>query len=118
MNTVKELRKATKMSQHNFASYLGIPEANIKRWEQETHNPPSYVITLITRVMRNDGYLGNDLSPVQIDAIRQTCATLTLENMIVSETANINLQKLAKGEINREEYQRDLKLKYKNHEIY
>ena len=118
MNTVKELRKATKMSQQNFAAYLGIPIANIKNWEQEIQNPPAYVITLITRVMKSDGYINDDLSPVQIDAIQQTRATLALENLALSNAANMNLQKMAKGEISREDFQNDLKRKYLNHEFY
>lgn len=118
MNTVKELRTAAKMSQKKFASYLGIPVANIQNWEKEIHNPPAYVITLITRVMKNDGYLGNELTPQQIDAIRQTKATLAIENLEISDTAVLNLQKMARGEMSLDEYQVDLKQRYINHEPY
>lgn len=118
MNTVKELRNATKMSRNKFAEYLGIPVSNIKNWENEIHNPPAYVIALITRVMEKDGYITKNLSPVQIDAIRQTSATLALENLKISDIANENLQKMARGEMSREEYQNDLKNRYINHELY
>lgn len=55
---------------------------------------------------------------VLIEAIRQTRATLALENLELSEIANKNLQKMAGGEMSREEYQTDLKKRYKNHEPY
>ena len=118
MNTVKELRHAAKMSQNKFAAYLGIPVSNIQNWEQEIHNPPAYVISLITRIMRNDGYIGKDLTSDQVDAIRQTRATLSLENMELSETAISNLQKIATGAMTREEYQNDLKTRYVSHEQF
>lgn len=118
MNTVKELRTAAKMSQKKFASYLGIPLANIQNWEKEIHTPPAYVVTLITRVMKNDGFLGNALTPQQIDAIRQTKATLAIENLELSDIAVMNLQKMARGEMSLDEYQIDLKQKYINHEPY
>ena len=118
MNTVKELRDAAKMSRNKFADYLGIPLSTITNWEKKVHNPPSYVIALITRVMENDGYIDKNLSPVQIDAIRQTQATLALEGLKLSDTANANLQKMAKGEMSREEYQNDLRKRYMNHELY
>lgn len=118
MNAVKELRNATKMSRNKFAEYLGIPVSNIKNWENEIHKPPSYVIALITRVMEKDGYINKNLSPIQIDAIRQTRATLSLENLKLSDIANENLQKMARGEMSREEYQNDLKNRYVNHELY
>ena len=118
MNTVKELRTAAKMSQNKFAAYLGIPVSNIQNWEQEIHNPPAYVISLITRIMKNDGFIGKDLTPAQVDAIRQTRATLSLESMELSETAVSNLQKIATGAMTREEYQSDLKARYMNHEQF
>ena len=55
---------------------------------------------------------------VLIEAIRQTRATLALENLDLSEIANENLQKMAGGEMSREEYQTDLKKRYENHELY
>lgn len=55
---------------------------------------------------------------VLIESIRQTRATLALENLELSEIANKNLQKMAGGEMSREEYQTDLKKRYENHEPY
>lgn len=113
MNAIKELRNTTKMSQNNFAAYLGIPVANIQHWEQGVTTPPNYLIALISRVMKNDGYISNDLSPVEIDAIRQTKATLEIEELQLSDDGISEIGKLVKGEISREEFQKKLKEKYK-----
>lgn len=112
MNAIKELRNTTKMSQNNFAAYLGIPVANIQHWEQGVATPPNYLIALISRVMKNDGYISNDLSPVEIDAIRQTKATLEIEELQLSDDGISEIGKLVKGEISREEFQKKLKEKY------
>ena len=109
MNAIKELRNTTKMSQNNFAAYLGIPVANIQHWEQGVTTPPNYLIALISRVMKNDGYISNDLSPVEIDAIRQTKATLEIEELQLSDDGISEIGKLVKGEISREEFQKKLK---------
>ena len=69
MNAIKELRNTTQMSQNRFATYLGIPVANIQHWEQGVTTPPNYLVALISRVMKNDGYISNDLSPVEIDLL-------------------------------------------------
>ena len=53
---IKKLRELTGLSQNKFALYLGIPVANIQRWEQGVVNPPEYVIGLIKKVMCYDGY--------------------------------------------------------------
>lgn len=50
--TIKELRKATGLSQSKFAAYLGIPTINIQHWEHGVANPPEYVLNLIIRVMK------------------------------------------------------------------
>ncbi|MCR4655182.1 MAG: helix-turn-helix domain-containing protein [Lachnospiraceae bacterium] len=81
MNAIKELRNTTQMSQNGFATYLGIPVANIQHWEQGVTTPPNYLVALISRVMKNDGYIRNDLSTGEIDAIRRTEATLGIEKM-------------------------------------
>ena len=113
MNAIKELRNTTQMSQNKFANYLGIPVANIQHWEQGVTNPPSYLISLISRVMKNDGYIRNDLSPVEIDAIRQTKATLAIEQLEIDETGITEIKKLVKGEVSREEFQERLQKLYR-----
>ena len=116
MNAIKELRNTTKMSQSRFATYLGIPVANIQHWEQGVTSPPNYLIALISRVMKNDGFLENDLTTAEIDVIRQTQATLALENLSLNTEGISEIKSLVKGEMTREEFQKKLKEKYKIHE--
>ena len=112
MNAIKELRNTTQMSQNSFATYLGIPVANIQHWEQGVATPPNYLIALISRVMKHDGYIANDLTPAEIDAVRQTQATLSIEQLSLSEEGVSEIEKLVKGEVTREEFQKALKEKY------
>ena len=105
MNAIKELRTTTKMSQSKFASYLGIPVANIQHWEQGVASPPTYLVSLITRVMKHDGFINDDMNTVQKDVIRQARATLALENMAYPEEYLSDLKELVTGKITREEYQ-------------
>ena len=113
MNAIKELRNTTGMSQNKFAVYLGIPVANIQHWEQGITTPPDYVTSLISRVMKSDGYIEEDLTPAQIDALRQTQATLAIEGLKMSTTGINEIGRMLKGEISREDYQEALKEKYK-----
>ena len=105
MNTIKELRTTTKMSQSKFATYLGIPVANIQHWEQGVASPPTYLVSLITRVMKNDGFINDDLSVAQKDAIRQARATLAVEDMEFPDQYIPDIKSLVSGKISREEYQ-------------
>ena len=113
MNIIKELRSTTGMSQSKFAIYLGIPVANIQHWEQGITTPPAYVTSLISRVMKSDGYIEEELSSAQVDALRQTQATLSIENLKLSTDGINEMSRMLKGEITREEYQTALKEKYK-----
>ena len=105
MNTIKELRTTTKMSQSKFATYLGIPVANIQHWEQGVASPPTCLVSLITRVMKNDGFINDDLSVAQKDAIRQARATLAVEDMQFPDQYIPDIKSLVSGKISREEYQ-------------
>lgn len=116
MNAIKALRSNTNMSQNKFATYLGIPVANIQHWEQGVTNPPNYLIALISRVMKHDGYIATDLSPEDVDAIRQTQATLALEGLSLTERSLSDMKDLARGLITREQYQENLRQRYLNHE--
>ena len=51
------MRTATGLSQNKFANILEIPTANISRWEQGVSTPPEYVVKLIEKVLRFEGYL-------------------------------------------------------------
>ncbi len=113
MNTIKELRSTTGMSQSKFALYLGIPVANIQHWEQGKTTPPDYVTSLISRVMKNDGYIEEEYTTAQIDMLRQTQATLAIENLGIGKAGVNAIGKMLKGEISREEYQKMLKENYK-----
>ena len=116
MNAIRELRNTTKMSQNKFATYLGIPVANIQHWEQGVTTPPNYLVALISRVMKYDGYISSDLTPVEVDAIRQTQATLAIEKLYLDKDGISELKKLVHGDISREDYQMSLKEKYQVHE--
>lgn len=116
MNAIKELRNTTQMSQSRFAAYLGIPVANIQHWEQGVTTPPNYLVALISRVMKYDGYISNDLSTEEIDAIRQTKATLAIEKMELDSEGISEIGRLVKGEISREEFQKALVEKYRSRE--
>lgn len=113
MNTIKALRSTTGMSQSKFALYLGIPVANIQHWEQGKTTPPDYVASLITRVMKNDGYIKEELTTVQIDMLRQTQASLSIENLKVGKPGVEAIGKMLKGQISREDYQKMLKENYR-----
>ncbi|MBR1892572.1 MAG: helix-turn-helix domain-containing protein [Lachnospiraceae bacterium] len=114
MNAIKVLRNSTGMSQSKFAVYLGIPVANIQHWEQGISTPPDYVTALISRVMKSDGYIEEELTPAQIDVLRQTQATLAIENLKMSTAGIEEIGRMLKGEISREEYQMALKERYKS----
>ena len=118
MNTIKELRSTTKMSQSRFATYLGIPVANIQHWEQGVTKPPNYLVSLISRIMKYDGYIKSELTPAEIDVIRQTQATLAIEDLHLDEDGIENIKKLVRGEITRADYQRQLREKYQGNEEY
>ncbi|MBO4847297.1 MAG: helix-turn-helix domain-containing protein [Lachnospiraceae bacterium] len=45
--SIKEMREKTYLSQSKFANLLGIPVANISKWEQGVSSPPDYVLKLI-----------------------------------------------------------------------
>ncbi len=114
MNVIKELRKTTKMSQSKFAAYLEIPVANIQHWEQGVTTPPDYLVSLIMRVMKYDGYIRSVLTAREIDIIRQTQATLSLEQLYLDEDDKNDLMKLVRGEMSREEYQNLLRGQYQS----
>ena len=118
MNAIKELRKAANMSQNKFATYLGIPVANIQHWEQGVSNPPSYIPMLIYRVMKADGYIKEGRSLSAADSVRHTQATLSIEGMTISDAGLADLKKMAAGEMTREGYQNAIKQRYQENGSY
>lgn len=44
---IKELRKASGMTQKAFADYFNIPKRTIENWEQGINDAPQYLVELI-----------------------------------------------------------------------
>lgn len=51
---IKELRKLTGLSQTAFGEKYDIPMRTIQNWEKGVRIPPSYVIKLLERVVKED----------------------------------------------------------------
>ncbi len=55
MQTIKEIRKSTGLSQSEFGRRLGgIPLRTIQNWESGTNQCPPYVVDLIAYRVDND----------------------------------------------------------------
>ena len=55
MQTIKEIRQSTGLSQTEFGKRLGgIPLRTIQDWEGEKRVPPPYVVELIAYRVAND----------------------------------------------------------------
>ena len=52
--TIKEIRKATGLSQQKFGDALNIPKRTIQDWEQGKRTPPDYVLELIAYRVQHD----------------------------------------------------------------
>lgn len=63
MQSIKELRATTYMSQSAFAEYFGIPASTLRDWEHARRTPPSYVIEMMQRILDLEKNLG--ITPVQ-----------------------------------------------------
>ena len=66
----------------------------------------------------HDGYIKETLSPMQVDAIRQIQATLSIEELSVTEGALSMMKRMASGEISYDDAIADLRNKYQNDEKY
>lgn len=51
---IKELRRYTGLSQAKFGGLYNIPLRTIQDWEGEKRKPPSYVVSLLERVVFED----------------------------------------------------------------
>lgn len=60
MCDIKYMRLSTGLSQSKFANVLGIPVANIQKWEQGVSSPPDYVVKLIERDLKHKGLIVKD----------------------------------------------------------
>lgn len=54
---IKNLRKATGMTQKQFGEYFGIPKRTIEDWEGERRTPPKYLINLIEYKLKKEKLL-------------------------------------------------------------
>lgn len=54
INIAKILRKATGMSQNEFAKYFEMPAGTLRNWEQGIRACPEYLIKLMVSKLKND----------------------------------------------------------------
>ena len=54
METIKEIRKYTGLSQLKFSEKYGIPRRTIENWESGSRKCPDYVISLLERAVKSD----------------------------------------------------------------
>lgn len=54
MNTIKEIRQATGLSQSKFAAALNIPVRTLQKWETGERECPHYVVELIAFRVEHD----------------------------------------------------------------
>lgn len=57
MNTIKELRKETGLTQKAFGELLNIPCRTIQNWEGGKSQCPYYVIELIEYKLKKEGII-------------------------------------------------------------
>lgn len=54
MQTVKEIRQSTGLSQQKFCDLLNIPKRTLQDWEQGLRQCPEYVVELIAYRVKHD----------------------------------------------------------------
>lgn len=57
---IREMRKRTGMTQHDFAQRLGIPKRTVQNWETSERECPQYVKQLIYYFLKNEGIMRTD----------------------------------------------------------
>lgn len=57
---IKEIRKASGLSQDGFAARYGIPAGTLRHWECGQRTPPEYVLKLLERCVQEDVEAGRD----------------------------------------------------------
>ncbi len=111
---LKEIRRDGQISMQELLSKLDSSLLETIRKKQDV---VQYVAkygkgTRFGSVFKSDGYIEEELTSAQIDALRQIQATLEIENMKLSKFGIEEMAKMLKGEISREEYQKELKERY------
>jgi len=51
MNSIKELRDRTGLSQSQFSKQFNIPLSTLRKWEQADATPAPYLVTLLTQII-------------------------------------------------------------------
>ena len=54
---IKQLRKATGMTQQAFADYFGIPKRTIEEWEANRRKPAKYLVDLIVYKLEKENLI-------------------------------------------------------------
>ena len=62
---ISEIRKNTGLSQSQFAKKYGIPVRTLQQWEQKKSSPPSYVISMLAKLVNQE--MGRPRSILDID---------------------------------------------------
>ena len=57
---IKDLRKCTGLSQSKFAAMFRIPKNTLQRWEIGYRTPPTYVVYMITELLKFKGYIDHE----------------------------------------------------------
>ena len=60
MNTIKELRAASGMTQQAFSEYFGFSRRAVQEWEAGRRECPVYLVSLVEYKLRNEGLLKDD----------------------------------------------------------
>lgn len=55
--TIKELRKKSGLYQEQFAKKYNIPVNTIRNWEQGRYKCPTYIVSMISRIMELESNL-------------------------------------------------------------
>lgn len=54
METIKEIREYSGLSQAKFSEKYGIPKRSLENWESGSRKCPDYVISLLERAVKSD----------------------------------------------------------------
>lgn len=57
--TIKEMRKATGMTQKAFAEYFGVAKRTVEQWEGGHRNCPEHLFNLMLYKLEKEGIIGN-----------------------------------------------------------
>lgn len=58
--TIKELRKASGMTQQQFSEYFNIPKRSIENWEGEQRKCPEYLLDLMKYKLENENIISKE----------------------------------------------------------